>query len=241
MSDEREPHGSHEPDAPFDVDGTFVGEPNAATTPRYCRNCKAEVVPEGKGQCPRCGKFLRLNFVSRRHPINKLHVEVLEAELVADYRPTSMILRSTCQHLAGTLERLEVVRAGSAEWQRLVQIAQMLAQTLADARLTRNSDQEPLTPATMREKLSLLSRLLDNVEARQGDAPAATLAPVSALVETPAEPPAPAERIAERCPYGCGTLERCATLKADDLDTWLVIHGRDPEAAKIWTHERPPS
>ena len=49
----------------------LMGEPGTLPTV-WCKRCKADVLPEGKGQCPRCGKFIRLNFMARKHPVNML-------------------------------------------------------------------------------------------------------------------------------------------------------------------------
>ena len=43
-----------------------AGEPDTLPL-TWCKKCQANVVPEGKGKCPRCGIFLRQNFVARRH------------------------------------------------------------------------------------------------------------------------------------------------------------------------------
>ena len=76
---------------------------------------------------------MRLNFGARKHPVNKLRRDALLAQLVADYQPNTTLLRSTCAHLAGTLEQLEVMKPGSPDWQRLVTVAQMLGTALHDA------------------------------------------------------------------------------------------------------------
>ena len=98
-------------------------------------------MPEGRGKCPRCGIFLRQNFVARRHPVNVLRRDALLAELVAEFTPTTILERSNCAHLATTLEQLEVMKPGSTEWQRLVTVAQTLG--LHDAR-----SREPRAPST---------------------------------------------------------------------------------------------
>lgn len=106
------------------------GEPGAATDLRYCRKCEVEVVPEGKGKCPRCGGFLRLNFVARRHKVNVLRRDALLAELVAEFRPGNILERSACEHLSAVLEQLDSMRPGTTEWQRLVTTAQTLGTAL---------------------------------------------------------------------------------------------------------------
>ena len=34
------------------------------------------------------------------------------------------------------------------------------------------------------------------------------------------------------CPYGCGTLARCAEIKATRPDAWAALHYSDPEEVK---------
>jgi len=132
------------------TDGTqaaLIGEPGTLP-PTWCKVCEANVTPVGKGKCPRCGAFLRLNFLSRKHPVNMLRRDQLLAKLVADYLPTTTMLRATCEHLAATLERLENTKPGSAEWQRLVQTAQLLGESLDASRTARDesTDFASLTP-----------------------------------------------------------------------------------------------
>ena len=70
--------------APATIQAALTGEPG--TLPEvWCRKCNANVKPEGKGTCPRCHTFLKLNFVARRHPINVLRRDQLYHEIVAEY------------------------------------------------------------------------------------------------------------------------------------------------------------
>ncbi len=119
-----------------------AGEPDTLPL-TWCKKCEADVLPSGKGKCPRCGIFLRQNFVARRHPVNVLRRDALLAELVAEFTPGTILERSNCAHLAATLEQLEVMKPGSTEWQRLVTVAQTLGATLHDER-----SREPRTPTT---------------------------------------------------------------------------------------------
>ncbi len=125
--------------APSPADGqshgtSTVGEPDAQTTPQWCKKCQADVIPRGKGLCPRCGIFLKQNFVARRHPVNVLRRDALKAELFAEFRPGNIIDRSNCEHLAATMEQLDTMRPGSSEWQRLVTVKQTLVAALHNAR-----------------------------------------------------------------------------------------------------------
>jgi hypothetical protein len=88
----------------------------------------------GKGTCERCGVFLKLNFVARRHPVNKLRVEVLNDTFVREYNPTTQRLRSMCEQLAAVTEQLETMKPGSPDHQRLVQLSVLLGETLEASR-----------------------------------------------------------------------------------------------------------
>src|SRR5262245_64913198 len=87
--------------------------------PTWCPNCKAEVLPKGRGACPRCGRMLKGSFLARRHPVNLLRRDQLLAKLTAEYNPNTQRLRSMCEQYAGVLEQLETMKPGSPEHQRL--------------------------------------------------------------------------------------------------------------------------
>ena len=101
-----------------------------ALPPQWCANCQADVVPRGRGQCPKCGRVLQQSFLARRRPVNRLRVDQIHNELAAEYRPATSIARATCRHLAMVYEQLEVTRPGSPEHQRLIQLSQSLGQEL---------------------------------------------------------------------------------------------------------------
>lgn len=228
------------------------GEPNAATTPRYCRKCAAEVVPEGKGKCPRCGSFLRLNFVARRHKVNVLRRDALLAELQSEFRPATIIERATCEHLAATLEQLETMRPGSTEWQRLVTTAQTLGAALHDAH---PESRTPTNYADLTEDqlVARLETLLDSARAirdsKRGSVQTAAMGTEGTAIasepsdteyreqetihETAIDEPAPEPT----CGYGCGSLARCAEIKATRSEAWRALHFLDPQEAARRTQE----
>ncbi len=78
--------------------------------------------------------MMRLNFLARKHPVNRLRVDVLAERLYMEYRPATTVLRSMCAQLAGTLEQLEVLKPGSTDWARLVQTQQLLSDALEQSR-----------------------------------------------------------------------------------------------------------
>jgi len=130
--------------APDPVQGFLTGEPGAATDQRWCKVCKALVRPIGKGQCERCNAFLALNFTARRHPINKFRKVQIREQLEADYRPGNTMLRSSCDTLAGILEQLEVLKPGSPDHQRLVQLSVLLGAALEESRVARTPEANKL-------------------------------------------------------------------------------------------------
>jgi hypothetical protein len=149
---------------PSEASGPANGEPDTLPL-TYCRVCQVEVRPVGKGRCPRCGTFLRLNFVARKGPVNVLRRDALLAELVAEYQPRTVGTRSTCEQYAATLERLETSKPGSTEWQRLITIAQTLGAALDESqtRATRTPSNllgiDAMPSSALRLTQSLLSRL----------------------------------------------------------------------------------
>src|SRR2546422_468738 len=90
---------ANESSPPAAVQAALLGEPDTLPL-TFCRRCKVDVKPEGKGLCPRCGKMLRHNFLARKHPINVLRRDQLRAEIIAEYQPHTLELRDACQYLA---------------------------------------------------------------------------------------------------------------------------------------------
>lgn len=135
-----------------------VREPDAQTTPQWCKRCKADVIPRGKGLCPRCGIFLRQNFVARRHPVNVLRREALLADLLKDFPPTNSRERKTLEQLADIYEQLETTRAGTPESQRLTQMRQTLESSLDEVK--REPDANPYENFTEDQLIERLEALL---------------------------------------------------------------------------------
>ena len=229
------PSASPEPPAaaPEPSRASLLGLPDQLPE-TWCTTCKADVLPRGKGLCPRCGRFLRQHFVSRKHPVNALRREVILNKLIADYSPQTTLLHASCEHLASILEQLENLKPGGADHQRLVQLSQLLGAQLEESRTARPSlptDYATLTDDAMIDKCTAMLRHL--LALRESRMP--TLDPADAYVidvdEDDAVPEASTvpTRPTDPCPYGCGSLDRCADLKAHRLDAWQVLHWTDPE------------
>jgi hypothetical protein len=209
----------------------LAGEPNAQTRSVWCRRCEADVVPIGKGRCPRCQTFLRQNFVARRHPVNKLRRDQLHDEIVTEYQPQTLELRDACRFLANVKERLETTRDGTPEHQRLMTLWAELSIQLRAAKpaVTAPSievDIEDLDAmearigqyiADIREQRARAQRLRDE-RATTPQPPATSPIVPSPIVEeqvTPAAPPT--------CAFCGDVLTRCAEIRAADL-RWLGEH-----------------
>ena len=118
------PHG--QPDAPPAVVQALhlAGEPDTLP-PTWVRKCAATVKPEGRGQCPRCGRMLRANFSARKHPVNRLRRQQLLDKFVTDYQPNTQRLQSMCEQYPASSSNSEVLKPGSPDHQRLVQLSQL--------------------------------------------------------------------------------------------------------------------
>jgi hypothetical protein len=147
------------PDTPLNELGEPDGLPDAATVPRYCNKCKAEVIPEGKGKCPRCGSFLRLHFYTRKHPVNVLRRDALFAELAAEFKPTTSTGRFNCELLAAVKEQLEALKPGTTEFHRLVSTMETLSAALHAAQPESHTSHVDTQPCSASEyALPLLER-----------------------------------------------------------------------------------
>jgi hypothetical protein len=211
----------------------LMGEPNSLQR-TFCKVCQTEVQPIGKGRCPRCQTFLRLNFVARRHPVNRLRCEQLFDQLVADYQPSTTLLRATCTHLSVILEQLEAMRPGSPDHQRLVQLSQLLGESLETSRTARESrDAAPSDTITIRRVLvepedDLTVEQLQARISRAQQRIDALMHPGAVSQDTPTID-ATTPRKEPTCNYCHQALWRCREIKETDLDTWETLHHDDPE------------
>lgn len=220
----------------------LTGEPGSLP-PTWCRKCEAMVRPVGKGKCERCGGFLRLNFVARTNPINKLRREVLLDEIVAEYRPRTLELRDACRFLANVKERLETTKDGTPEHQRLMAMWSELSIQLRNA--SRAERDAVAAIAVALEQLST-SELADRAEAltvrarKLADAEAEGAAyvarafdehrasaglPVAGTDESPNEPEGvTAPLAAQQCFYCSLKPAACAALRDERPDVFYALH-----------------
>ena len=203
----------------------LIGEPDTLPL-TFCKRCNVDVKPEGKGLCPRCHKMLRHNFLARKHPVNKLRREQLLDKLVADYRPHTTLLKSTCEMLAGVLEQLEVLKPGSADHQRLVTLSQTLGENLEAHRASRpaSSDTLDIDNASDAKLIETTTEILRQL-LELGDAPrvrsntSSAAGPVVQAERDSTEPPTPTlapapkpDAICEYCGRKCVGEDHAAFL-----------------------------
>jgi hypothetical protein len=156
------PRGSARPVGfPAEVQTALTGEPDAWTVKQWCRSCHVDVLPVGKGECPRCHKALRLNFKARRHPVNVLRRDAHLEKLVARYQPHTPMVQSTCEMQAGILEQLDTLKPGSTEHARLVQLSQQLFNVLETSLVTREAHRQSDLPGVDQMPMSALELTTD--------------------------------------------------------------------------------
>jgi ribosomal protein L40E len=210
---------------------------------RPCTRCNAPI-PVGARSCPSCHCFAPGGRARRPR---KGDVEAIHASLLAEYVPQTTVLKETCGHLAAAYAELKTIPAGSLEWQRILNITQELSANLEASRPPQPTPSDEFANLSnaeaipkLREKLARTAKMLDLIEhGHQLDVEHEALVAAERTpsqpegVIGPSQPEAPIEEQPEpRCPYGCGTLAKCAEIKATRPDTWEVLHGRDPEVIR---------
>lgn len=231
--------------------------PDLQTTTQWCGKCQADVTPRGKGTCPRCGRFLREHFVSRRHSVNLLRRQQILDALIEEYRPMSIMQRAWCEDLSAVREQLEHLKPGSTEWQRTIQVQQLLAESLEALRLPTQASADTLaglSESQLIQKLdesiaqsTLMRDLLtrgqeqyyDGVEVFRTDAKSALPIEEEGFLpdddddtEIAATTPAPTH-----CPYCYGSLDLCAALREND-DAWLTRHSERADVLALRERQR---
>jgi hypothetical protein len=123
---------SQEPQEPISAIGNSMAPASAP-----CKRCGTTDPPLDNGQCsnPKC-RSLRANHTrNRKTPdVDRSRVKELAAKLKADFKPTTQSLITTCEQLATVTERLEKVKPGSVEHQRLFAMWQNLTDRLETSR-----------------------------------------------------------------------------------------------------------
>jgi hypothetical protein len=179
MSDQtnRDPEPETEPAGePSKTDASPVGQTSDRSEPAlvWCRKCEADVRPAGKGACPRCGSFLKLNYASRRHPVNVLRRDQLLAEILVKYPASDALERFDREQLAAAMERLENTRPESPDWQRLMTAKAQLEQAAESTRHAQSTDVSDLSGTDLSQLISRTEELLNGLYRLDGR-PVATL------------------------------------------------------------------
>jgi hypothetical protein len=162
-----------------------------------------------------------------------------------------------CEQYAGVIEQLEVLKPGSQEHQRLVQLSQQLGAALEESRHAVDADPsafpgiEKIPDSALAVARDLLRRsetlsereqgrldvLLDAMRGEvllRGDVVPANPPPVKIPAPASADPPVTvtadtATPEPEPCRYCHQPPARCDEINGRDLDTWRVLHFDHPE------------
>jgi hypothetical protein len=202
--------------------------------------------------------FLRLNFVSRRHPVNKLRVQQLIETFVQEYRPNSQRFRSMCEQLAIVTSQLETTKPGSPDHQRLVQLSVLLGEQLEGSRSTTTAadvgDLSEMTIDQLLERTELIYCRLTALRDEQPPVstpspfdtspivnrqpapldspdPEAGVSPAQTEISVPGASSAaePGTSEPDPCRFCHQSIARCAEIKNRDVDTWRALHHLDPD------------
>jgi len=142
--------------------------------PDICRRCGTKA-PSVDGRCPNpnCRSLRKGTQLAAKHgPVNKTRRDQLRARFIQDYRPLSTIDEIRCRELADVSERLEVLKKGSPEYQRLVTTMASLDEALRASLATQKQAATPVSELSQEQLVSRLESLL--ASARGHAAPTAT-------------------------------------------------------------------
>lgn len=224
------PHGAQQMDPD---DGTPIAPPPpVACRNKNCRMFGQLVTPEPpRGVCPHCKTALPGSTLSRKTlPIDKWKVKQLTERYLSDYKPATQHLKTTCEQLAVVTERLEKVKPGSVEHQRLFAMWQQLVDRLESSRAAQPAqatDLDTLSDDQLIERTAkILRSLLERRDARiEASAPTDDNPGDERYID---EPTTTAPSSAPVCVYCHQSLTRCAEIKETRPDAWQALHWRDP-------------
>ena len=230
------------PDAPPALATPDVGHAGPDVAPS-CARCGAQV-PEGMGRCPQCGVFQKANVESVVHGLRSKRL----AKIVDQYR-VDLIEQLFAER--GGRDALDVVSRIAIENYALV----CAQHKTIEARL----DQDGLFTQTGRRRsafdmLKGISETIDRLRAELPPTLKAQAGPAPIISEVrrsivhtnadgrvidaglpvqtstgPTLAPESTRTSESTCRYGCGTLARCAEIKATRPEDWETLHGLDPE------------
>ena len=108
------------------------------------------------------GPFLSAKWAGAHDPRHLVDPDAAVLDrLLADYQPRTTLGLATCEHLAGTLEQLESLKAGSQEHKRLVELSLLLGRALEESRASRAQRALPSTDAVSALTLGQLIQRLE--------------------------------------------------------------------------------
>ena len=231
-----------------------AGDPTVPA-PVWCKTCQLHVMPVGRGLCPSCRRFLPMNGMTRGESVNKTRAAKALDSLKREYKPTSEVELAQCHTLAQVIAKLETVRVGGGEHQRLVATMKDLKAALDEALATRKPPEEVLPSITteqlyeqveeIRAKLAVQLRREAETEQQQAEEEAAAARHALAALEAAThieqvepEPPAISTETPETCPHCGRSFAACATLRDDDLECWRTLHDDHPDEIERRRKER---
>ena len=178
---------------------------------RPCKRCGNTQPPLDNGHCPNCHSLRAGHTRNRKTPdVDRYRVEQLAAKIKSDFKPATQSLITTCEQLATVTERLEKVKPGSVEHQRLFQMWQNLTDRLESTKpepaASSSGRAVILLPDNHREWDERVEQGEDRLREIRGEQPA------------PRTPPRAADPAREATP----TAAPAARAAADDLDRYLV-------------------
>ncbi len=198
----------------------------------FCTGCKGMVPTHGRGQCVVCGRATLGSRLGATRPINPQRVDRLYEEALAEYNPATLELKDACRYLAEVKERLDSVRRGAPEHQRLMAMWTDLSTQLRQARGTtpRASDAsyDALSDEQLVERLeetALAARASLTLKQQHASIAPAPEHTAEAAAIAPAPEPAP-PALCEHCRK---PETACKEMQAERLEIWRAIHSMHPE------------
>lgn len=212
-----------------------------APAPRAVCKCGAGPHLSVANRCAN-GHAIAGNLFRQKHTADENRRDQLLAEIIAEYKPSTLELRDACRFLANVKERLEHVKDGVPEHQRLMGMWTVLSTQLRTA-----SSAPPVFPVTdavtgaasgdelIARTTALLRTLLQwsqsktpasstgEDHSRASNAPGADRGAVPDTRALEAVTPQP-----ERCVYCSLSPAQCAEIKVTRRETWQVLHYDDP-------------
>jgi hypothetical protein len=204
------------------------------------------VIPPNRDpdRCPTCKTFVAGNRSRRTDSADRKALNRILAGLRRDYQPKTEPEHAQRRALASVIAKLELVRVGGNEHQRLVNLLEDLKGTLDESRAARvqppESDLSKLTAEQLRQRaldLAAQFEVMQRSDVEQAERIAAQHREEEAAVlrrapTAPSPEPKAAPEIEPECPRFKKSLSDCTTMREKSLDLWRTLHYNDPAEVK---------